>query len=414
MYECKFRVLSCDYRTTRSSICNFRQESQRTAGAGSGSSGSDGRFGNFQSLPWEEIILPPNMTSFAREKEMKQQQSSKWLSQAKSMFTGGGKDSSKRQQADPADLITGSKNGHWFLREKSPAGVAAGTAVGGSGGGPSSDLHSMPPVGTLKDSGIGDDGGGGNATNSANLSRTGTGRSSFGIILKDKFQRNPNVYFPKEDKANSCSSEDCGGGGENEEGEGGSDVVVVVDDADEGDDDDAGSSFYGEKECSMSSSSGKGSSMSPHNSMEGSPRLLFSPPSTSSNATEVVMGKKTIRNYMPKESGNMLRELENQRKNRRDLIEENGGKTTSGKPENKTSVERMIEDFHRSLPHPGAAKEPDGRSTATSTVVSKRNGVLMAAAAPGPNNNGTITSQMSNWSAGSSVASFDYLQVSKG
>ena len=252
--------------------CDFRQESQRTAGAGSGSSGSDGRFGNFQSLPWEEIILPPNMTSFAREKEMKQQQSSKWLSQAKSMFTGGSKDSSKRQQADPADLITGSKNGHWFLREKSPSGVAAGAAVavggggGGSGGVPSSDLlHSMPPVGTLKDSGIGDDaaGGGGNAPNCSNLSRTGTGRSSFGIILKDKFQRNPNVYFPKEDKANSCSSEDCGGG-ENVEGEGGSDVVVV-DDADEGDNDDAGSSFYGEKECSMSSSSGKGSSMSPHN-----------------------------------------------------------------------------------------------------------------------------------------------------
>ena len=89
----------------------FRQESQRTAGAGSGSSGGDGRFGNFQSLPWEEIILPPNMTSFAREKEIKQQQSSsKWLSQAKSMFTGGaGKDGSKRQQADPADLITGSQ-----------------------------------------------------------------------------------------------------------------------------------------------------------------------------------------------------------------------------------------------------------------------------------------------------------------
>ena len=146
--------------------------------------------------------------------------------------------------------------------------------------------------------------------------------------------------------------------------------------------------------------------------MEGSPRLLFSPPSTSSTATEVVMGKKTIRNYMPKESGNMLRELENQRKNRRDLKEETE-KMTSGKPENKTSVERMIEDFHRSLPHPGAGKEPDGRSTATSTVVSKRNGVLLAAvaAAPGPNNNGTITSQMSNWSAGSSVASFDYLQV---
>ena len=355
------------------------------------------------------------MTSFAREKELKQQQpsSSKWLSQAKSMLTGGGgKDSSKKQQADPADLITGSQNGHWFLKEKSPAAAAEAAAAGG--GGPTTDLHSMP-VGTLKDSGIGDDGGGGgnnshNAQNQSgsNLSRTGTGRSSFGIILKDKFQKNPNVYFPKEgeagDRATSCSSEDCEGGG-NGEGENRRDD----------DDDDAGSSFYGEKECSLSSSSGKGSSMSPHNSMEGSPRMLFSP-STTAAASEVVMGKKTIRNYMPKESGNMLRELENQRKNRRDQEEKKKKspppKQHSGRPEKKTSVERMIEDFHRSLPHPGAAKEPDGRSTATSTVVSKRNGPSVGAA--GPNNNGTITSQMSNWSAGSSVASFDYHQVRKG
>ena len=54
--------------------------------------------------------------------------------------------------------------------------------------------------------------------------------------------------------------------------------------------------------------------MSPHNSMEGSPRMLFSPSSTATASD----GKKTIRNYMPKESGNMLRELENQRKSRRD------------------------------------------------------------------------------------------------
>ena len=310
------------------------------------------------------------------------------------MFTGGGKESGKRQQADPADLITGSQNGHWFLKEKSPAAAAA--SVGG--GGASTDLHSMP-VGTLKDSGIGDDGGTNHGTqnqNGSNLSRTGTGRSSFGIILKDKFQKNPNVYFPKggeaDDKATSSSSDECEGGG-NIEGE----------ERKDGDDDDTGSSVFGEKECSLSSSSGKGSSMSPHNSMEGSPRMLFSPPTT-----EVVMGKKTIRNYMPKESGNMLRELENQRKNRRDQEEKKEtpplAKQHSGKPEKKTSVERMIEDFHRSLPHPAAAKEPDGRSTATNTVNSKRNGALV---------NGTMTSQMSNWSAGSSVASFDYHQVRK-
>jgi hypothetical protein len=83
------------------------------------------------------------------------------------------------------------------------------------------------PVGSLKDSGIADDaaaiiratssssntrsknnninnshnnsnsGLGSKSKSITNLSRTGTGRSSFGIILKDKFQKNPNVYFPK-------------------------------------------------------------------------------------------------------------------------------------------------------------------------------------------------------------------------
>ena len=66
----------------------------------------------------------------------------------------------------------------------------------------------MPPMGmvsgSLRDSGIGHDdlhnpgsGGGGGG---GNLSpRDGDDRSSFGMILKDKFQKNPNMYFRKSD-----------------------------------------------------------------------------------------------------------------------------------------------------------------------------------------------------------------------
>ena len=68
--------------------------------------------------------------------------------------------------------------------------------------------QSMPPMGmvsgSLRDSGIGHDdlhnpgsgGGGGGGTLSP---RDGDDRSSFGMILKDKFQKNPNMYFRKFD-----------------------------------------------------------------------------------------------------------------------------------------------------------------------------------------------------------------------
>ena len=70
-------------------------------------------------------------------------------------------------------------------------------------------LHhqSMPPMGmvsgSLRDSGIGHDdlhnpGSGGGGGGGGNLSpRDGDDRSSFGMILKDKFQKNPNMYFRK-------------------------------------------------------------------------------------------------------------------------------------------------------------------------------------------------------------------------
>ncbi len=417
----------------------IRQESQRTEATGSSGGDVGGRGGaaggaaqNFQSLPWEEIILP---AAYARDQKQHQQSTgSRWLSQAKNVF--GGRDvSGKRQQQ--ADL-----NGHWFLKERSPEHHHH-----------HSPMHSMPPVsGSLKDSGIGADDhvlhlrhqqeatvnrmtGGSRSKSISNLSRTGTGRSSFGIILKDKFQKNPNVYFPK-GAAGAGATETSRGGSSKSEDEIECDMDHLSDSDVEEDAevvgrnrDEAGSSLYGgeeEKECSMSSSSGKGSSMSPHNSMEGSPRMMFhggSEPATN-NASEVSMGKKTIRNYMPKESGNMLRELENQRRNRRMKEEEDNLRGKVGKAKSqlrskeparsgKTSVERMIEDFHKNLPE---SKEEDemteltvgGRSsTVPSTTHSKRKEQVGGSTA-----NGTMTSQISSWSTadGSSVASFDYLQ----
>ena len=73
------------------------------------------------------------------------------------------------------------------------------------------------------------------------------------------------------------------------------------------------------------------SSLSPHNSMEGSPRMIprqaakFQPsPSVtplgtkSTTSSGVSFNKKTIRNYTPQASSNMLREFEDRRNNSMD------------------------------------------------------------------------------------------------
>ena len=97
----------------------------------------------------------------------------------------------------------------------------------------------------------------------------------------------------------------------------------------------------------------------------------------------------------------MLREFEDRR---------NNSKPRSKKPsvERKSSVERMIDDFHRSLPPPlsSETKDPNANSTMTTTatgVSSKR-----------PSKNGTMNSQISNWSVASSTASFDYQPAKSG
>ena len=134
--------------------------------------------------------------------------------------------------------------------------------------------------------------------------------------------------------------------------------------------------------------------------MEGSPRMIATPQfqPVPSAQPSVSLGKKTIRNYTPKESSNMLREFEDRRNNSVDWRQNpkhqksGGGEHKKTKPsiERKSSMDRLIDDFHRSLPAP-----PHHESN--STIATKRHG--------------TMTSQISNWSAASSAASFEFQTV---
>ena len=185
--------------------------------------------------------------------------------------------------------------------------------------------------------------------------------------------------------------------------------------------------------------------------------------------------KKTIRNYTPKESSNMLKELENLRNNSVDwrtkqnkksvankqvaksspseakIMEEKSRSNGSTNLERKSSMDRMIEDFHRNLPPPPPdpriasvaqsslpnsstnSSSNNGRTNSPSTKDKKKQESVPkhtgrdisptkpdgSSAVPHPvtrqllnshsNKHGTLTSQVSNWSvASSSAASFDY------
>ena len=161
------------------------------------------------------------------------------------------------------------------------------------------------------------------------------------------------------------------------------------------------------------------SSLSPHNSMEGSPRMQqsqsmqFQPQIQHSSTPGVNLGKKTIRNYTPKESSNMLREFEDRRNNSVDYRDNKrvAKNHSRSKPrlERKSSVERMIDDFHRNLPPPGVENRQqetsgnqNGHQPNDSTINTSENASKKAS------KNGTMNSQISNWSAASSAASFDY------
>ena len=203
---------------------------------------ADGQENNFNSLPWEEIIprrisgvpvMPSAEHELRANNNSNNQNSKSNKNRSKSqdprkgrLFGGGGSaggtgngshsgsggasggsgwfnpgqvwketrendrnhQESTRGSGSGASGGTGNvkQNGHWLLRERE-----TNLAI------------SMPPnIDTLRDSGIGL-----SSTSSpqkpdqennlpTNLSRNEPKRSSFGMALKDKFNKNPNMYFP--------------------------------------------------------------------------------------------------------------------------------------------------------------------------------------------------------------------------
>jgi hypothetical protein len=339
----------------------------------------------------------------------------------------------------------------WYLQER-------------HGGGGSNMLHSMPAMlssGSLAP-----------VDSNSQLSRSDRSRSSFGMILKDRFQKNPNMYFPdtsrtpsrtppedkkKDRKKTGVSQDDL------------SDTDTLIRNMSEGSFDKDSSSISGGGRSFDSTksdrSSGKSSSLS-HDSMDGTPKMIrrrqpesiTTPKAPSTTAVHlasnpsVILNKKTIRNYTPMESSALLRQFEEtrhttlERRGRRSKTNlepssaeppEEGEEELESPIQRKSSVDRLIEDFHRSLPPPPTAREEDEEAIETAAgspfsdgdsilsgtedrhkAVLPRGGggdsvgsTLAAKKQPGSHHSGTVNSQASIWSVGSSVASFDYHTV---
>ena len=256
---------------------------------------------------------------------------------------------------------------------------------------------------------------------SRKINRNDKNRSSFGMILKDKFQKNPNMYFPdtrnvstKEKKVEKHSKQDSL-----------SDTDTLIHNMSEGSFE-KNSSLSGGR--SVGSGSGSRSSGGSHDSLHGTPRMVrrsesITTPSQPSPTSlllptnpSVILNKKTIRNYAPPESTNMLRHLEGTRKGKEEAARrQETGTTARETPERKSSMDELIDDFHRNLPPPARPTESslpfsDGDSLFSShaehslTLTSEQKG----RSAGGPRRGGTVTSQTS---LASSAASFDYHSV---
>ena len=149
---------------------------------------------NFNSLPWEEIIprriggvpVLPNEQQELRNRS-KSQDPRKPRGNLFSHLSGSGwfNPGHVWREAEPDVRGLGAGNvkqqGHWLLKERD------------------TPMVSMPPnIDTLRDSGIGlaEEPAQTQVVNNANLQRNEPKRSSFGMALKDKFNKNPNMYFP--------------------------------------------------------------------------------------------------------------------------------------------------------------------------------------------------------------------------
>ena len=293
----------------------------------------------------------------------------------------------------------------WFMRERE-------------------DMKSMPPVHIAENF----------DAKSKVLNRDDKSRSSFGMILKDKFQKNPNMYFPdtagSRTKSKPSEFVDMKSGSNAKQPDSLSDTDTLIHNMSEG-------SF--DKDCSLSGghsigsnkssrSSGKSSSHS-HDSINGTPRMIrrsesITTPKQPVNTSfviptnpSVILNKKTIRNYVPSESNNMLRNFEDNRKNTNNSQHQQQQskekmKNRENKSEKKSSVDKLIDDFHRNLPSPPPTKPAD-LSIPFSDGDSLFSGLTMDSPRKEKSSHkvGTVTSQTSHWSVASSAASFDYHSV---
>ena len=342
---------------------------------------SNNRENSFVSLPFEDMQRKKtnsrSKSSDSRESKPK----------PFSLFQGGpGRLNTRRESAGQVDQ-------HWIMKEKH-------------------ELKSLPSL-THTDAG------------NNNMTRNDKKRASFGMILKDKFQRNPNMYFPDTQNNNTK----LGMSEKLTKTDSLSDTDTLIHNMSEGSFD---KSSHNSNSIGSNKSCSSGKSSVSHDSMNGTPRMrrkaesITTPTDPAPTALllpsnpSVILNKKTIRNYTPTESTNMLRQFEGGY--RQHSLERNAkaGKTQIAAVDSnlgrKSSMEQLIEDFHKNLPPP----PPVTRNTETSLPFS--DGDSMFSGPPESSLNdprthqvaaggGTVTSQTSNWSVASSVASFDYHSV---
>ena len=213
---------------------------------------ADGQENNFNSLPWEEIIprrisgVPVMPAEHELRANNNQKSSNKNRSKSQDprkgrLFGGGGGNTGNGSHSNNSGGSGGASGGGgsgWF----NPGQVWKETrendhhhhqeSTRGSGSGASGDRTgnvkqnghwllreretnlapiSMPPnIDTLRDSGIGlsspQKAEENLQNNLPNLSRNEPKRSSFGMALKDKFNKNPNMYFPGPDSQSGQGS----------------------------------------------------------------------------------------------------------------------------------------------------------------------------------------------------------------
>ena len=261
-----------------------------------------------------------------------------------------------------------------------------------------------------------------------NMTRNDKKRASFGMILKDKFQRNPNMYFPDTQNNNTKLgvSEKM-----HSKTDSLSDTDTLIHNMSEGSFD---KSSHNSNSIGSNKSCSSGKSSVSHDSMNGTPRMrrktesITTPTEPAPTALllpsnpSVILNKKTIRNYTPTESTNMLRQFEGGYRQTSLERKAKSGKTQDAADtadshlNRKSSMEQLIEDFHKNLPPP----PPVTRNTETSLPFSDGDSIFSGAPESSLSDprahqvavgGGTVTSQTSNWSVASSLASFDYHSV---